>query len=89
MLGVIRIKMRAILTIFCLFIIGCTTTQPNYEYYSLNSGAGWTTDLKPKDVKDYLPWKQAIDTLLADAKNIEAVAQGHNLQVNIISLLSR
>ncbi len=81
---VIRIKMKVALIILCLLIIGCAASQSNHEYYSLNSGTGWTTDLKPEDVKNYVPWEKAIDILLHDAKDIEAIAQGHNLQVNII-----
>ncbi len=45
---------------------------------------GWTSDIKPEDVKDYISWDKAIDILLADAENIDAISQGHNLQVNII-----
>ena len=75
--------MRVTIIIICMLIIGCSTTSSNQEYYYLNSSTGWTTDLTPKDVKNYVPWEQAIDRLLRDAKDIEAIAQSHNLQVNI------
>lgn len=76
--------MRFTVIFLCVLIIGCNITKPNQEYYSLSSNKGWTTDLKPKDVEDYIPWNQTIDILLKDAKDIKAISQSHNLQVNII-----
>lgn len=49
--------MKALLVILFLSIIGCSSSHPNHEYYSINSGAGWTVNIIPDDVKDYVPWK--------------------------------
>ena len=67
-----------------MLVFGCSSNQSNQAYYELNSGTGWASDIKPEAVKNYVPWEQAIDTLLANAEDIEAVAQGHNLLVNFI-----
>ena len=61
--------MKVVLTILCLLIVGYSTAQSNHEYYSLNSGIGWTTILKLDDVKDYVSWEKAIDILLRDAES--------------------
>jgi hypothetical protein len=44
---------------------------------------GWEAKITADKVKNYVPWNQAIDILLASASEVENVSQGHNLQVNI------
>lgn len=56
----------------------------NEEYYQLNSGMGWKQTIKPENLANYIPWEKAIDVILEDPSSIEAVSQGHSLQVNIV-----
>ncbi len=64
--------------------MGCSTTPNNATYQVLNSAAGWEQGVEAADVKNYLPWKKAIDTLLEDPAAIDAIGQGHSLEVHLV-----
>lgn len=76
--------MKQVLSCLIVLVIGCAATEPNRKYYELNSGQGWKAGVLPDDLENYVSWKNAIDVLLLNPINVEAVGQGHSLQVNIV-----
>jgi hypothetical protein len=76
--------MKILFLTISLLIVGCSTVPNNEAYYILNSGTGWEQDIEAADVKNYVPWEKAIDTLLENPAVIDAVGQGHSLEVHIL-----
>lgn len=45
---------------------------------------GWEPKITPDKLQYYVKWNDAVDRLIDEPSNVEAVGQGHSLQVNII-----
>lgn len=77
--------MRTTIIILLVFIYGCNgKVKPGVEYYELSSGLGWEAKIKPEQLEKYVTWREAIDILLNNPGDVEAVGQGHSLQVNVV-----
>ena len=70
--------------ILAVLLVGCESSTSNYEYYRMSSGMGWEPRVTPEDLDNYVSWEKAIDMLIASPERVEAVGQGHSLQVNIV-----
>ena len=74
-----------ILSIFAITLLfGCSGYSSNQEYYKLNSHKGWEAKITPEKLEHYVAWQKAIDRLIENPSKVEAVGQGHSLQVNIV-----